>query len=333
MSNEERKANLPAIIKTAEATFTQLARRHQVPDFTFEREAAFAVQILKDSKFLGEVAVGNPDSLKAAIINVAAIGLSLSPVHNFAYLVPRKVGKVFKVCLDISYKGYIELSTSKGVMVWVKAEVVRDADEFEYHGVNKEPLHKFHPFKDRGNIIGGYVVAKMTTGDLLVDFMPIVEIHAIRDRSEGWKAFKRGDIHSSPWKTDEAEMIKKTLIRRGRKSWPSSVAREIDAAVDVTNEDDKIDFEAEQLGEPAGPTPHQIEGFAIIREFLEALDRTEEVFVEHLSRTTNRKIEKIEDLTPLEVDQSVTFLEGVVKAQQAKLEKLKAKEKRNENVG
>lgn len=319
MSNIERKQNLPAIIKTCETTFSELARRHSVPDFTFAREAGFAVQILKENSYLAEVACGNPDSLKEAVINVAATGLSLSPVHNFAYLIPRNVRGTNKVCLDISYKGYIELATSKGVITWVKAEVVRDDDEFEHRGINVEPYHKFNPFKERGNIVGGYVIAKMTSGDLLVDFMDIVEIYKIRDRSEAWKAYQAKKIRSTPWVSDEVEMIKKTLVRRGRKSWPSSIGRGLDDAIDVTGEEDeKINFKAEAMP-PEGPNPHREEGLEIVREFLEALERPEGAFVEHLCKSTNRKITKLEDLTDLEIDQAVTFLQGVVEAQKAKL--------------
>ncbi len=324
MSNSERKTNLPAVIKTCEPTFTQLARRHNVPDFTFEREAAFARQILKENDYLAQVACGNQDSLKEAIINVAAIGLSLSPIHKLAFLVPRKK----KVCLDISYQGYLELATSKGIILWAKPEIVRDEDEFEYHGVNREPTHKFNPFKERGAIVGGYVIAKMPNGDMLVDFMPIHEIYSIRDRSEGFKAFKAKQISNTPWASDEVEMIKKTLIRRAQKTWPKSVARDaLDRAVAVTDDAEGVQLEASapapQL--PAVDEQRRAEGFAIIRELLEALDRSEEQYIEHLCRTTNRKITKIEDLTALEVDQAVTMLTGIVEAQAAKLEKLKAK--------
>lgn len=330
MSNSERKANLPAIIGTCEAKFSQLASRHGIPDFTFEREASFAIQILRDNPYLAEIACGNPDSLKEAVTNVAAIGLSLSTVHNFAYLVPRTVRGNSKVCLDISYRGYIELATSKGIIHWVKAELVKDNDTFEYRGVNQEPIHKFDPFRPRGEIIGGYVIAKMTSGDLLIDFMSIAEIYVIRDRAEGYKAYKSNKIKSTPWVTDESEMIKKTLIRRGRKSWPSSVSKDLDQAVDVTSDEVNHDVQLEAL--PSEPDPYREEGLSIIREHLEALERTEESFVEHLCKTTNRAVKELEDLTDLEIDQAVTFLEGVVEAQSKRFEKLKSKERSSEDV-
>lgn len=319
MSNSERKANLPAIINTVEPTFTELARRHGVPDFTFAREAGFAVQILRQNDYLAEVACGNPDSLKEAIVNVAAVGLSLSPVHKQAYLVPRKQ----RVCLDISYQGLIDLATSRGAILWAKSEIVYENDEFSHVGVNREPRHTFNPFGKRGDIVGGYCIAKMPTGDLLVDFMPIHEIYRIRDRSEGWKAYVNQKAKSSPWASDEGEMIKKTLTKRGYKSWPKSIARgAMEAALDVTNEADGIDFKAEAILPPA-PTAHREENFAKIRDYLEDLERDESAFIEHLCKTTNRKILKLDDLTDLEITQAVTFLKGVIQARLAKLEKHK----------
>lgn len=334
MSNSERKANLPAIIKTCEATFTELARRHNVPDFTFAREAGFAVQILKENDYLAEVACGNPDSLKEAVINVAAIGLSLGQFHKQAYLVPRNVRGKGKVCLDISYQGMIDLATSRGAILWAKAELVRDGDDFEYVGVNKEPRHSYKPFGDRGSIIGGYCLAKTPGGDILVDFMPIYEIFNIRDRSEGWKAFQAKKIKSTPWASDESEMIKKTLIRRGYKSWPKAIAKGVmEKAVAVVDEAEGIDFQAEPLAEsPSAPDPHRVEGLALIREFLLALDREEPQFIEHLCKTTHRIIKDLSDLTDLEITQSITFLEGVIEVQHKKLEKLQ-KEKSRENAG
>ncbi len=44
--------------------------------------------------------------------------------------------------------------------------------------------------------------------------MSIDEIFDIRGRSE---AFKRGN---GPWKTDEGEMIRKTVVMRAYKYWP-----------------------------------------------------------------------------------------------------------------
>lgn len=323
MSNTERRTNLPDIIRTVEPTFTELAKRHNVADFSFAREAAFAIQILAQNKYLSDVACGNQDSLKEAIVNVAAVGLSLSPVHKQAYLVPRKN----RVCLDISYQGFLDLATSRGAILWAKAELVHDKDQFEFLGINIMPKHKIkNVFGDRGAIIGGYCIAKMPTGDLLVDRMSRAEIEKIRDRSEGWKAFKNGNASTSPWSTDEAEMMKKTLIRRAYKSWPKTVIPEaLQEALHISSDTDGLNQSIESADVPDMNEEKRELGFDKIRTYLELLDRELPAYISHLSRATNRKIEKLEDLTTLEIEQQIIFLEGLVDVQAAKIEKHKSK--------
>jgi recombinational DNA repair protein RecT len=67
--------------------------------------------------------------------------------------------------------------------------------------------------------------------------MSIDECYAIRDRSE---AFKKG---SGPWKTDEGEMIKKTILKREYKTWPKTdKSHRMDNAVEIINEHEGVDF-------------------------------------------------------------------------------------------
>lgn len=326
MSNSERKANLAPVIQTCESQFAKLARVHGVPDFTFAREAAFALQALKQNDYLATVACGNQDSLKDAIINVAAVGLSLSPVHKLAYLVPRKR----RVCLDISWVGLVDLSVSAGSIVWAKPALVHDNDQFEYMGPNIAPIHKFDHRKPRGEIVGVYTTAKLACGDLLIDYMSIQKVLRIRDKySEGYKAAIK-DGTSTPWLSDDDEMIMKTSVRHAFKTWPKSKSSPaITKALEVLDDSSGEVDEPLQLEEP---TPHLVEGFEIIREFLEVLERPEEKFIAHLCKSTNRKIEKIEDLTQLEVDQAITFLQSLVDGQAARLNKFK-KEQAHEDAG
>lgn len=193
----------------------------------FDREAAFAVQILQGNDYTGKIALANQDSLRAAVVNVAAIGISLNPASKLAYLVPRKGA----VCLDISYMGLMHIAQQTGAIQWGQAVVVREQDTFELRGIDSQPLHTYNPFnKERGEIIGAYVVVKTDSGDYLTHAMPISEIHAIRDRSELWKKDKSG-----PWKTDEGEMVKKTCVKQAAKYWPRR--ERLDSAVHHLNTD------------------------------------------------------------------------------------------------
>lgn len=194
---------------TKDAFLSKLSNK----SMSFEAEAGFAVQALSSSYSLG-IALSNKQSVIDAVTNVAAIGLSLNPAKKQAYLVPRGG----KICLDISYMGLIDLAVATGSILWAQSVVVFENDEFSIQGFDAQPIHKFNPFStQRGKKIGAYACVKTPNGDYLTHAMSLADIYAIRDRSEGWKAGK-----STPWKTDESEMIKKTVIKQAYKYWPKT---------------------------------------------------------------------------------------------------------------
>lgn len=191
----------------------------------FEREAGFAIQVLGASDFAMTTAMKNRQSVINAVVNVAAIGISLNPAKKQAYLVPRDG----RICLDISYMGLLDLAIQSGSILWGQAELVNEADGFELNGFDKPPTHKRNPFaKERGAIVGAYVVVKTRDGDYLTTCMQIDDVYEIRNRSSAWKSGS-----SCPWKTDEGEMIKKTVIKRAYKLWPKT--DRLDGAVHFLN--------------------------------------------------------------------------------------------------
>lgn len=209
------------------------------PSINFEREAGFAIQALNSNDYLAKIAMGNKDSLVAAINNIAAIGISLNPASKLAYLVPRDG----KVCLDISYMGLMHIAQTTGAIQWGQSAIVYENDTFELNGVDKPPTHKFNPFgADRGAIVGAYVVVKTDTGDYLTHAMPVSKIDDIKKRSATVKAGKR-----SPWDTDYEEMAKKTVIKQAAKMWPRR--DRLDAATHNLNTDvgEGINFEEKDV--------------------------------------------------------------------------------------
>jgi len=191
----------------------------------FEQEAGFAIQILRNNDYALNVAAKNRDSVIAAVKNLAAIGISLNPAKKQAYLVPRNMGKdkPAAICLDISYMGLMDLAIATGSIKWAKAEVVREADEFQLGRMDELPLHRYDPFaKDRGPIRGVYVVVKTADNEYLTHTMSADDVFAIRDRSEAWKAYREKKIKTCPWVTDEAEMVKKTVVKQAYKYWPKT---------------------------------------------------------------------------------------------------------------
>ena len=190
----------------------------------WEKEKQFAIQAMNNNDYLKKIAESNQASLQSAIINLASIGISLNPALKHAYLVPRKGG----VCLDLSYMGLLHLAQSSGVILWGQCKIVRANDTYQNQGLSKEPSHLSNTFGDRGDIVGAYCTVKTIDGDYLTEEMSIAEIFDIRARSE---AFKKGN---GPWKTDEGEMIRKTVVKRAYKYWPK--CERLGSAIQMLND-------------------------------------------------------------------------------------------------
>jgi len=195
----------------------------------FDREASFALQMLETNEYLARVATENVTSLRNAINNIAALGITLNPAQKFAYLVPRKIKNIPSVCLDISYMGFLNAAQESGAIRWGQARVVRDSDTFELQGIDQPPTHTYDPLAtNRGDLKGAYVVVKTDTEDYLTHAMTIKDIYDIRDRSEMWKKNKSG-----PWLDFEEEMVKKTCVKQAYKYWPRR--KQLDDAIHYMN--------------------------------------------------------------------------------------------------
>jgi recombination protein RecT len=220
------------LVTIVESQRDQFLRVVSDKSIEFDREVGFAMQILRANDYLTKIALAHPDSLRNAVTNVGAIGISLNPASKLAYLVPRKNA----VCLDLSYMGLMHIAQQSGAIQWGQAVIVREKDKFELRGLDKQPEHSYQPFSnDRGPIVGVYVVVKTAEGDYLTHPMTLTEVYAIRDRSESWKAYEKDKNKKCPWVTDEGEMIKKTCVKQAAKYWPRR--DRLDAAVHYMNTD------------------------------------------------------------------------------------------------
>jgi recombinational DNA repair protein RecT len=103
--------------------------------------------------------------------------------------------------------------------------VICENDEFEYDR-GEIVIHKIDFRKPRGEAYAAYVILRLRDGGTKTEVIPKDEIYAIRDKSQGWKAFKGGKVFSSVWDPREPgierEMWKKTAFRRATKWVPLS---------------------------------------------------------------------------------------------------------------
>jgi recombination protein RecT len=269
---------------------------------SFKKEANFALQLLKASETLRTVAQRNPESLKSAIINIAAIGISLNPAKREAYLIPRGGS----ICLEISYMGLSNLATKDGHLYWVQASVVKENDKFKMPALGKAPKHEYEAFGERGEIVGVYCVAKTTTKEFLCTTMTKQECDMIRDKcSKG----------SASWKDFYEEMLKKTVIKRASKLWPKS--ERLDAAVQVINENEGIDFNPPKAPmvsarSLAAPDP-KVEQYEMLAKKLNEADRRGDDLIAYLEgRFPNDGMIILENLTGPQYAEAITALDSII---------------------
>ena len=220
-------ANVFELVKQQQPLFENVNSGDAV---TWEKESQFAIQQLQKNDFLAKVAWGNVSSLQNAIINVASIGISLNPANKHAYLVPRDG----MVCLDISYMGLLHLAMQSGAIEWGQAKLVYQNDVYVNRGIDKAPKHEQKTFGAKGEVIGAYCTVKLPSGDYLTEEMDIDALHKVRSAS---KAFTSGK--ACPWRDYEGEMMRKTVVKRGSKYWPS--CENLNTAIHVINEHEGIE--------------------------------------------------------------------------------------------
>ena len=235
--NTEVHDKLGQFLQTLEKDFTSVSTRTG-NDLVFERECHFARQLIAKNDYSVGIARSNMQSLKDAISNVAAIGLTLNPASSYAYLVPRDGA----IMLDVSYRGLCKLSTDTGVIEWVQAEMVHKNDTYKNTGLNTPPVHEKDSFGDRGEFVGVYCTAKTTKGDYLTEEMSAAEIYEIRNLSKAYATAEAKNKKNSVWHKFFSQMAIKTVVKRASKMWPvSQGAEQLHTAVSMLNQQDGND--------------------------------------------------------------------------------------------
>lgn len=290
------KVNIESKIVSLESSFNKM-NAYKV---NFKKESHFALQLLKSSDYLMKAAIAKPESLESALMNIAAIGITLNPAQREAYLVPRGSA----VVLDISYMGLIKLATDSGSVVWVQAEIVKKNDSFKYQGMGEKPIHEFEPFGERGEMVGVYCVAKLHTGEFLTTIMSKAEVEEIRNKSS--QAAKSG-----PWVTFFDEMAKKTVIKRAAKLWPKS--ERVQEAIEVINEHEGIEFSNDKSAYTPQASSEEIlddKIYTNLRNILTAKNKDEPGLLNYINTQFKSEIKSIEEMNPAMIEASYRALGG-----------------------
>lgn len=147
-----------------------------------------------------------PQSIYLGVLKSAHLDLSFD--LGECHLVP--YGK--EADFQIDYKGLIKLVKRSGEVLNVKADVVREGDEFGYQrGLRPEDRYLVHRPKtfSEANIIGAYVIFDLAHGENEFEVISRKELDAIRSKASGG---------SMMWNDFFEEAAKKAVIRRGIKT-------------------------------------------------------------------------------------------------------------------
>lgn len=205
---------------------------------TFAKEVSFAIQLAHKNPKLKEC---DKNSVLAAVMNVAQVGLTLNPVAQEAYLIPRWSKQGVMCVLEPSYQGLVKLATDTGSVKSVSCYAVYKDDQFEVTlGTNVGVDHK--PKFMSKEITHVYAVAELPDGQKLVEVMTIADCHDIRAKSESYKAYKKEKVTTCVWIEWEQEMCRKACIKRLVKYLPKTDKWEhLREAIALDNEDYELD--------------------------------------------------------------------------------------------
>jgi phage RecT family recombinase len=216
------------ILESARDTFTHIVETTRAAALiNWQKEAGFARQlVLKDERLLQ----ADPDSIKNAITNVAATGLTLNPIKQHAVILPRWNDKKrsFEAQLVVMYRGLLWLAGQAGVKD-ISIDVVYSADRYKAvrssagdtweHEISRLP---HDGISNKFELV--YVGARMPGSTVMkLEQIPAEDIYRARDKSDSYLD-KEGKVRkSSPWVQWFDEMAKKTGLKRAQKRWEEAI--------------------------------------------------------------------------------------------------------------
>lgn len=237
MASEKREKMTQALAKTNEEQSLTKAVAVRFKDvqsvlpkhMTPERMCRIAVAAVTHSPDLIEAARNAPETVVAAVVEAASLGLEPLSILGHAYLVPRWNSKTNRkeVSLQIGYRGFIELASRSGRVQTIIAELVYPEDEFKVQmGTDPQIVHVPNFARASGSEpVCCYAVAKFKDGAVAFRVLTVADIERIRACSDSWRSYTAKKIPEAacPWAgPHKYEMWRKSAVRQLAKYLPLS---------------------------------------------------------------------------------------------------------------
>ncbi|WP_299034227.1 recombinase RecT [uncultured Anaerococcus sp.] len=184
------------------------------------------------------------ESLLAAIMNSAQLGLEFNTPLGEAYLIP--YGN--RVNFQLGYQGLLKLAYNTGQFKRITAREVRENEDFDIDYGTGEISHRPCLTGDSGDVIGYYAIYQTKDGGQDVFYF------SKADAERYGKTFSQS-YNSGPWKTNFDAMAKKSALIQVLKYAPKAI--ESQTLVQATNFDN-ANFEKTSKAE-SGERVYQVD--------------------------------------------------------------------------
>lgn len=178
---------------------------------------AVAIDAVRRDPKIEKAANNDLRAFTAALRQAARMGLE--PGTEAFYLVPfaPKAGAPQIIQGIVGYQGLVEMMYRAGAIQSVKAELIKEADQFAFNPADEKPHHVIDWLKPRGKTLGAYAYAVMeggATSKVVVMGLEEIDQHRAKSASANSKY--------SPWQTSFDAMALKTVVRQLAKWVPTS---------------------------------------------------------------------------------------------------------------
>lgn len=235
------------------------------------------------------------DSLLAAIMNSAQLGLEFNTPLGEAYLIPYKNKKtgITTVNFQLGYQGLLKLAYNTGQFKRITAREVKENEDFDINYGTGEISHKPCLTGDSGDVIGYYAIYQTKDGGQDVFYF------SKADAEKYGETFSQS-YNSGPWKTNFDAMAKKSALIQVLKYAPKAI--ESQTLVQATNFDN-ANFEKTskaESGERVYQVDYEVEPEVVEEEEKEApanVDKeTEEIKVDKQSGFFDDDFKPVEEV-------------------------------------
>lgn len=173
-------------------------------------------------------------SIAESIIQGFSLNLDPNPNLGQLHFVPYKR----RCCLQVGYKGWVQLASRSGIVLW--GDVIREKDDYSFRmGSNPKIDHTYNPSltdEERGPVVGSYCVWAYA-------HQPEIRIPTLVGREDLDKARKMASPKSPAWNQWYNRMAIKTAINRAANTMPLSTEMALAQSIDAEfNEINSVDY-------------------------------------------------------------------------------------------